>query len=409
MPFCVKYIPAYKATAELLIVSEALKDTTVSDPDLPSIITSTEVLNRVISRLGMDTTPVALAKKIKTKLPVKSSILALTYKDTDGARAAGVANAIADEASVYFHEVATRGYSEVLIALNSRIAESQARIAAADRLLQRASAKNAFSSSDKALDDLSSQIDELRAQRGQYGSSLAADQATMSALHSQLLNIKPIVRGEILQKDVIYQQLYAELARDVADSVSEQSSFRDSFPGLDALRKRIDRERRRLKAFEAAAVQSGAGLSPSFTQTILDSERAAGTVAADRERLRATDAQLGAEQLHLQRVAGAGARVGTLRAERDAALQQYIGLTQRLSAAEGDAAQAASLGTLVVVSRAVPESNLSMWLCGLGASIVAIAIAAVYLVDALDRRFWEIRDIEDLYRRPVLNEVGVRQ
>ena len=153
MPIVARVIPAYKGKAELLIVSEALKDTTVSDPDLPSIITSTEVLNRVISRLSLDTDPIALAKKIKTKLPAKSSIIELTYKDIDPTRAVTVTNAIADAASSYFHEVATRGYIQVLSALGKRIAESRAKIAEADRLLQRASAKNAFVSSDKALDD----------------------------------------------------------------------------------------------------------------------------------------------------------------------------------------------------------------------------------------------------------------
>jgi hypothetical protein len=154
-------------------------------------------------------------------------------------------------------------------------------------------------------------------------------------------------------------------------------------------------------------VANGAGESPSYTQTILDKERADGVVAADRERLEATDAQLAQEQDHLRHVAGAGAVVSTLRAERDAALQQYIALTQRLSTAQGDAAQAASLGSLVVVSRAIPgKSDLLVYMIALGLLILALSIGLAYAFDAADRRFWGDREIERVYGRPVLVKVG---
>lgn len=409
LPIAVRLVPAYTAKAQLLIVSEALKDTTLSDPDLPSIVTSTEVLSRVITRLGLNTTPTALAGKIKTKLPPKSSILEISYKDTDGVRAATVTNAIADEATTYFHEIATRGYTDVLKALDARIAESRLQIAAADRLLQRASAKNAFASTDKALDDLTTQIDDLRVERGQANASLAADQATASALRRQLRDIDPIVRGEILQRDAAYQQVQNQLGKDVADLTSERATFREFFPGIHALEARIRRERDQLSSVAATAIATGAGSSPSFTQTVLDADHAEGLVAADHERLRAIDSQLSAEQKHLQQVAGAGAVVGTLRAQRDATLGQYVALTQRLSAAQGDAAQAASLGTLVVVSRALPgSSQLPTWLLGLAFLIVLAAIGAAYAFDAMDRRLWSAREIEALYGRPVLSQVGGR-
>jgi capsular polysaccharide biosynthesis protein len=406
MPLASAFIPVYRGTAQLLIVSQALKDTTLSDPDLPSIITSNEVLSRVISRLKLNLDPGALARKIKTKLPPKSSIISVTYKDTDQDRAVAITNAIADESSAYFHELAVGGYSSVLSALNKRIAESNGKIAGADRKLQLASAKNAFASSDKALDDLTAQIDDLRAQRGQVSSSLAADVATAAALQDQLRRIDPIVRGEILQKDVVYQQLLTGLSKDAEDLVSERSSFRGSFPGLSALARRFQRERQQVEAASVVAIKNGSGLSPSYTQTILDGARAAATVSADRERLHAIDVQLAGDQKHLQQVAGASAVVGTLRAQRDVALQQYVSLTQRLSAAQGDAAQGVALGTLVIVSRAVPgPSSLTLWLIAIAGLTLIVALGLAYAVDSLDRRLWGIREIEHVYGRPVLLEV----
>jgi len=402
--FTVLIPPSHKGTAQLLLVSQTLKDTTLSGPDLPSIITSTEVLDRVIDRLKLNTNPIALAKKIKTKIPAKASGLELSYQDRDAGKAAMITNAIADESATYFHEVATRGYSDAIRALNQRIADSKANIAEDDRLLQ---AKHAFASSDKVLDDLTKQIDDLRVQRNQLDSSLAADKATALALAKQLRNIKPIVRGEILQRDVVYQQTQTEVAKDMADLVSERASFRSSFPGLSALVKRVDRERGQLQSLEGVAVANGAGLSPSFTQTIIDVEHVSGAISVDRERIRATDAQMAAEEKHLQQVAGAGAIVGTLRAQRDAALQQYLALTQRLGTAQADAAMVASLGTLVVVSRAIAgPSELGLWPIAFGLLILALALGAAFIVDAIDRRLWGNREIERLYGRPVLLEVG---
>jgi uncharacterized protein involved in exopolysaccharide biosynthesis len=406
LPVAAEVIPAYKSKADLLIVSQTSKDTTLSDPDIPSIVTSTSVLDRVIHRLHLKTNPNALAKKIKTKLPAKSSILEITYHDTDGVRAADVVNAIADEAATYFHGIATRGYGEVLRALDARISDSRHQIALADSALQHTSADNAFVSSDKALDDLTSQIDDLRAQRAQVVASLAADKAAAYALDTQADHIASIARGEILEKDVIYQQLLSGLSKDVADLASERSSFQPDFPGLSALAKRVTRERAEVQAAAAAATTNGAGESSSATQTVLDTEHAKGLVASDRERLRAIDGQIADEQRHLQRVAGAGAAVGTLRAERDAALQQYMSLTQRLSSAQGDAAQAASLGTLVVVSRAIPgPSVLWAWLIALSVLILGLAIGAAYTAEAIDRRLWGIREMRRAYGRPVI-EMG---
>jgi hypothetical protein len=84
-------------------------------------------------------------------------------------------------------------------------------------------------------------------------------------------------------------------------------------------------------------------------------------------------------------------------------------LTERLSTAQGDAAQAASLGSLVVVSRAVPgPSSLLTWLQAIGILIVALAFGAAYIADAIDRRLWGVQEIENAYGRPVLVEVGAR-
>jgi uncharacterized protein involved in exopolysaccharide biosynthesis len=407
IPFAARSHASYTGSAELLIVSEALKDTTVSDPDLPSIVTSTEVLSKVIDKFHLDVSPIALAKQVKTKLPPKSSILQLSYKDTDPKRAADVTNAIADQAVLYFHDIATRGYNEVSAALDKRVNKSRQAIAATDSALLQTSADGGFESSDKALDDLTSRLDDLESQRGQLVSSLAADKAMADALHKQLNDIAPIARGEILQHDPVYQQVENGLGKDVADLASERSSFRDSFPGLKALVQRVQRENQQVAIVANVAVSNGAGESSSYTQTTLDSERAQADVASDQQRLAAIETELSDEKAHLRKVAGVGAEVATLRAERDAAVDQYSTLTQRSSAAQGDAAQAASLGSLVVVSRAIPgPSSITFFIAALVGLVIVVALAVAWLYDVLDRRFYSNREIERTYGRPVLLKVG---
>jgi hypothetical protein len=204
-----------------------------------------------------------------------------------------------------------------------------------------------------------------------------------------------MVRADVLQHDPQYQELQSQFTADAAQLAASRVSHTESFPGVVALAEKVDREKDQLKASEASAVRNGAGLSPSYT------------LAGDRARLNALDMQLAEERANLQRLASPGAAIGTVRAERDAAQQQYLSLTERLSAAQADAAQAASLGTLVVIDRAVASANPG-WLISphlfviLGLIVLALAIAAAYVADNVDRRFWEASDMENLYDRPVL-------
>jgi capsular polysaccharide biosynthesis protein len=406
VPFVSNYVTPYKSTAGLLIVSEAQKDTTVTDPDLPSLISSTEVLGPVIAKLNLNTTILKMRRRVSSKVPPKSSILEVTYKDTDGQRAADVTNAIADRTAAYFHEIAVKRYADVIGLLNSQIAAARAKIQSSDQRLQRASADYAFVNSDKALDDLTSQINDLTAQRGQAYQTLVADRATLASEQGTIGRIAPIVNGEILQKDVVYQQLQTQLSKDVADQNSEKASFYDSFPGLSQLERRVSREKSQVDSAKLTAIQNGAGLSPSYTATDLNIESARAQVAADEQRVAAADQEVAQQEQHLRRVAEPGAAVGTLRAERDAATAQFEALTERLSAAQGDAAQAASLGTLVVVDRAIAgPSSLPMYLAGLAAFMLILGIVLAYVAEALDRRFWTDSDIEKVYGRPVIVEL----
>ena len=402
-------LPRYRASADLVIVNGALPDATFSEPDVASIITSTEVLSAV-SRLKLATDASDLAKNIKVEVPAQSSVVEISYEDRDAERAAFVMSAVVDQATAYFNELARRGYTDVIAALNAGVIESRDRVAVYDRLLQQAATKSNATSSREAVADLSKQIGELRAQSGKIDASLAADRAAASALQSRLKAIDPSMDGDPLHKDNVDRQLQARLAREVEALISAEGSLDSSSPVLADLARRVSQDRNQLKSVEAIAIESDAGSTSPETTTIFDAASVAGLLAADNERLRVTNAELAADQKYFKQVASARAAIDGLRAKRAAASQQYVRLLRRLNAAKCDAEQGASFRKLIVVRRAIPgRANIpAAVIVGSFALVVAFAVGAAFCVDAFDRRLWGVREIEGVYGRKVYMELEGR-
>ncbi len=409
-PFLPRLIHAsYDATARLLVVSEVAKDTSATSVDLPSVAQSTEVVDRVNRRLNLSN-DVDVRHHIKAEVLPRSSILEITYRDVDKERAATIANAVADETITYYHEIATNRYDDVTRKLNHAIAQLRSQIDATNNRLQSASFKNAYANSDKASEDLATRIAELHAARDQAYADLISDRATDRALRVQRWKITSIVRQETLANDPVYTMIQGKVASDEASLAEQRSRYTDTNPAVVALAEKVALEREQLKAAEARALERRSGSSPAYVSNVLEQGRAASKTAGDQARVQALDAEISVAEQQAKDTFGPGASVGALRAERDAAEQQYLALTQRLSAAQADAAQAASLGTLVVVDRAIPGDSHWQLLFEYfpllyALSVCALAILAAYAVDGMDRRFWDSKDLEDLYGRPVF-EIG---
>lgn len=406
-PFLPSVIHAsYVATAQLLVVSEIPKDTSQVSADLPSIAQSSAVLERVKHDLSISP-DLDLRDRVRAKVLPRSSIMQITYRDRESERAATIANAIADETVVYYHEIATRRYDDVTRQLSQTITQLRSQIDAVNGRLQRV---YPYANSDRAGEDLSTRVDALRSQRDQAYADLVSDRATDRAFAEQGPKIAGIVKQEVLQHDPSYTDIQEQLAGDEATLASQRATYTSAYPAVAALSEKVALERKQLKAIEEASLRSRSGSSPSYASNVLDQRKSASKTAGDEARVRALDAELVDAERHLRDTFGPGASVAALRAERDAAQQQYLTLTQRLSTAQADAAQAASLGTLVVVDRAIPSKAqwqllfayfplfYSLFIC-------ALAIAAAFALESMDRRFWEATDLEDVYGRPVF-EIG---
>jgi uncharacterized protein involved in exopolysaccharide biosynthesis len=109
--------------------------------------------------------------------------------------------------------------------------------------------------------------------------------------------------------------------------------------------------------------------------------------------------------------AGEGSEIAQLRRARAADEDVFTDLSQRLARANADRAQAAAVGSVVVIDRA---SSASLALLGrplvLGAAFFVIfawlAITLAFIVDSSDDRLRTPEAIERLYGKPVFRPVG---
>ena len=402
--------PTYHATARLLVVNEVSKTTVDASADVPTIAQSGAVLERVKDRLKLDGDLEDFRRRVKAKVPAHSSIMEITAGDRDADRAATIANAIADETVLYYRQIATQRYQDVTQQLGQTIVQLRSQIDGVNKRLQKVSVDNPYANSDKASDDLTAQIGTLKMIRNQAYADLLADRATSSALADQGSKIGGIVDREALKNDPVYTALEAQIAADEATLAVQNATYTSANPALISVREKVALERSQLQDAKAAALQKRADSSTTYATQTLAERSAAGKVAGDEARLRALDTEIADDERHLRDTFGPGASVQVLRAERDAAQQQYLAVTQRLSTAQADQTQAASLGTLVVVDRAVAYTALWKLVFTLfpliyALFVCALAVAAAYGLETIDRRFRDSREIEEFYGRPVF-EIG---
>lgn len=100
--------PVY-ATSAQLYVSTTTQDKTGSElvnaglyansqvNSFAAVVTTAAVLDDVITRLGLDTTPEELAGQISVSVPLNTVVLRVEVRDPEPKRAADIANAVADE------------------------------------------------------------------------------------------------------------------------------------------------------------------------------------------------------------------------------------------------------------------------------------------------------------------------
>ncbi|MBV9646482.1 MAG: hypothetical protein JO043_03370 [Candidatus Eremiobacteraeota bacterium] len=398
----------YAAAAHVLIVNESEgRDPSVSSVDLPSVATSTVVLRRVRDRLALPLTLMDLKRGLRARVTARSSIMEIAYRDRSPERAVFVPNVVADELSRYYDEISKERADRNVAKLNAAVNAARTQVRSLDAQLARQAGAAPFVDSEKSLETITGRLDDLQSQRQMAGALLAADSASADALQGRAAETSALARHEILSNDALYRGLADGTARDEAQLAFDRASFTDRYPGLRGLEAKVDAERVSVRAAARRALSSPDAFSTSRAASALDAAKARALVKGDEAKIGALDALIATQQQRLNRLPQAAATVSTLRLERDAAQADFLALSNRRAAAIANRAEALSLGSIVVVDRAVRAEAATIGLGRSMAALVAVLVAAglaligAFFVDGIDQRLRDATQIERLYGAPL--------
>jgi capsular polysaccharide biosynthesis protein len=398
----------YEATASVLIVNESDgRDPSVSSIDLPSVAASTNVLQRVADDLKLPESLGEMKKNVKAHVTAHSSIMEIAYRDASRDRAVAVSNGIADELARYYGEISTHRADENVRKLAAATAAVQKQLRVVDLRIAKATAAEPDVGTDKAIDTIAARIDDLSTQRELATAALTNDQAQLQAVAGNGAMLSRVSAHEILQNDQYYTALQDSESKDESQLARDRVAFTDAYPGIATLEKQVEEQRKALAAERQRALSSKQGFSPSQAASVMESRRAAALVAGDRAKVAALDSLLAAEHSQLNDPL-ASVDVSALRRQRDALQADYLTLSARQTLAIASRAEALSLGSVVVVDRAVRADSE---IVGLSRStlaslcaffIVALALGIALVLEWLDPRLHRAAQVERLYGSPVI-------
>jgi uncharacterized protein involved in exopolysaccharide biosynthesis len=401
----------YEAVANVLLVSNSKVDgDAAAQTDLPTIATGSVVIDRVRRSLNLPLTRFQIKHGLTAKVPfARSDVLQIKFKDKDPVEAAAVANSVADELAKYFREVSAGRYDENIRVLDSAIAAQRRRLNVIDRRLRARAGQGGFVPTDEhAMDDLASRLGEMEASRANASAALSGDVAQLNEVYGDGKTPAAVARYEILQNDVLYGNLLKGAASDAAQLAFDRAKFTGANPILPGLRDRVDQETAAVKAETARALADSGAFSPSRATFTIEAHKAEALVDGDRAKVDALDGAIARMRSQL----GGLPEVQLLRLERDAAQADYLSLAARRVAVFGDRANALTLGTVVVIDRAVsddPTLNISdSRLFLLFVMIAGVAIGCAFLAESLDTRLRNSAKIELLYGTPVVATISAR-
>ena len=399
----------YRVGANVLIVNgNSRNDPTLSSPDLPTLAASTGVLEQVEKNLGLDVPLATLKQNLSAKLPAyKSSIMRIEYSDPTPNGAATIANGVADELASYYNQLSTARYDDDLHALDAELVKQKARIQSINALLKSQGGDQSMASEDKGQDGLVDQVNALQTQRALANAELQGDMAQAEAAATDTRTRSEIARRDILQADPLYAALEAQASESAAHLAEFRAQFTSNYPGLPALQAKVRSLQAGVSAEAARALSSSHAFSPTIAAAIAGERKAEAVVEGDRAKVAALDGEIARTGSQVQ---GAGT-LELLRLEREAAENEYRSIAAHRGATLLDRADALSLGSVVVIDRALAsQAQIAIGLRRLTATFALVslflAIVCAFLAEQMNPRLRRATQIENLYGKPVIATLG---
>jgi capsular polysaccharide biosynthesis protein len=386
------------------------RDPSVSIVDLPSIATSTVVLERVRNQQKLPVTLIDFKKAVAAEVLGRSSILAVSYHDVSAERAISVSNALSDELSRYYDEISTERYNVDVDRLSQEMVDETKRIRTLNEQLGLVVARNPFVTSDEAINTLSTQISALKQQRATAFAQLQGDQAAVAALAPNA-NSQKIARHEILADNPAYVAVQNVAATDAAQLAAFESGYTKQFPGLSGAAAKVAADNAFENQLASQVLKTPDAFSATDAANVAQRQREVAVVTGDRALVQQQDALIASENASLADFPNSGMKYNQLRAQLDALQNEYTALAQRRANALANRAEASSLGQVVVLDRAI-KADTQLAGGRTRAAILALilvfafAIGSAFVVESLDPRIRRAEEIEELYGMPVVARFG---
>jgi capsular polysaccharide biosynthesis protein len=404
----------YRVSANLLIVNgNSRSDPTLQPPDLPAIATSARVLERVRSSLNLRTTVKAMKSRLVAKAPAfKSGIMRLEYTDSTPARAALVANAVADELARTYDRLSKSRYEDDVHALDAELTKQKKRIERMNAtLVAHGESADGPRADDKSGDGGSrgqeDHLPDLQMQRAVVKATLQGDIARLQAVAVDAATRKNLLRRDLLQDDPLYRALLNSANTAEAQLANVRAQYTERYAALRPIEAKVKRLNAAVADEAARAAASPYGYSPA-TEGALGAQRSAeALVTTDRAKFDALNQQIAL----LTRPAREVGAMVIVRLQRDAALAAYRAIAARLASSLADRADVLSLGSVVVVDRAIASDaqasvSSNRLIVTFALMALLLALIATFIAGQLDPRLHRVAQIEALYGRPVVATLG---
>jgi uncharacterized protein involved in exopolysaccharide biosynthesis len=260
--------------------------------------------------------------------------------------------------------------------------------------------------SENSIGAITTQIGELRVQRATAYAQLQGDQAIANTTAGGP-GLSRTARHQILQSDPAYQAVRTAEAKDIAQLASDQAGYTGNFPGLPGAVAKLKAENGTAAKIASHALADPNAYSEAAATSAAEHSHQMAIVAGDTVRLKQLDDLINGQLADLRDVPTTGSKYSQLRAQRDSLMTEYTALATRRANALANRAEASSLGSVVVLDRAIKADTQ---LAG-GRSraafvalllILALAIGAAFLVESLDPRIRRAEEVEELYGIPVV-------
>lgn len=358
----------YSATASLLKIDSSPSSNSGGDAangaqtpiglsDLPLLASSTKVLSKVSDDLHSALSVDALRGGVRASIGGGSSVMHVQFTSKNPALAIDATNALAHEVAVYYRSLSTARFDSLISDLKGQVAALSSHLETLDTELGTQAKSYPFvdvgSPAGGGTGGISvfDRLTQLRTQHDDAVAAVAADQSNLTASRKLIDNSKPVAQRDLVDSDPVYKNLADQYAKDNQELQHIQSFGNLSYPGRQDLETTVANEAQAVAAARAKIMTRSLAGNAAYAGATDAITRNNAQLMADTARLES----INSDRTRLESEIGSGSIASTvarLRRDRDDTDAAYRAMSNKLSDAEAQRAQASAIGSLMVLEHA---------------------------------------------------------